>query len=402
MSVRIKNGRWEYRFTIDGHEIRESTGLAAIGRNGKEVNRRSAEELEAQHRVRILEGKLGIQRLTVRSFSDAVDGFRHAIEVTRKAATAHRIMTSLVSAKVFFGDSIVSAITVGQIDNYKLWRLRGDEQIAPVKPVTVKHDLDALSIFFQWAVRQNLAMRNIVEDVERPSDKDAKREHVLSDAEEQMYFAAAGRHSTLHDFGRIIILQGMRPEEVERLCYEIPPAKVATVDGVLRYTLADLDARKIHIVAGKSQAATRSLRMTDETFAIIAARRASSLWVFASTKRPGHHITKLNCPHDRVLDDLNPCMSCGKAERFHPIRGGCLKYVSPERRIAFVLYDLRHTFSTRMIRSKVSIVELSKILGHSTIRITERYVHLAQEDMDSAMGRYQAALNEREGRRIVQ
>jgi hypothetical protein len=57
MSVRIKNGRWEYRFTIDGHEIRESTGLAAIGRNGKEVNRRSAEELEAQHRVRILEGK---------------------------------------------------------------------------------------------------------------------------------------------------------------------------------------------------------------------------------------------------------------------------------------------------------------------------------------------------------
>jgi integrase len=402
MSLRIKNGRWEYRFKIAGHQIQESTGLAAIGRNGKEINRRAAEELEAQHRVRILEGRIGIQKLLVQSFSDAVQSFRHAITLTRPKATADRIMTSLVSARVFFGNAIVSAMTPGHLDNYKIWRLRGDDQIAPVKPVTVKHDLDALSVFFQWAVRQNLAQRNIVEDVERPSDKDAKREHVLADAEERMYFSAAGRNSTLHDVGRIIILQGMRPEEVERLCYEVPPAAVATVDGKPRYSLVDLDERKIHVVAGKSKAATRSLRMTDETLAIVAGRRRASWWVFPSDKRIGHHITKLNCPHDRVVDDLNPCMACGKSERFHPVRRGCLKYVSPERRVAFVLYDLRHTFATRLIRAGVSIVELSKILGHSTIRITERYVHLAQEDMDRAMTKYQAAIDAKEEKRVVQ
>ena len=40
------------------------------------------------------------------------------------------------------------------------------------------------------------------------------------------------------------------------------------------------------------------------------------------------------------------------------------------------LHDLRHTAGTRMVESGVSIVAISKILGHSSIEITmERYLH---------------------------
>lgn len=38
-------------------------------------------------------------------------------------------------------------------------------------------------------------------------------------------------------------------------------------------------------------------------------------------------------------------------------------------------HDLRHTAATRMIESGVSIVAVSKILGHSDIKMTMRYAH---------------------------
>ncbi len=38
-------------------------------------------------------------------------------------------------------------------------------------------------------------------------------------------------------------------------------------------------------------------------------------------------------------------------------------------------HDLRHTAATRMIESGVSIVVVSKILGHSDIKMTMRYSH---------------------------
>jgi len=38
-------------------------------------------------------------------------------------------------------------------------------------------------------------------------------------------------------------------------------------------------------------------------------------------------------------------------------------------------HDLRHTAATRMIENGANIVAVSKILGHSDIKITMRYAH---------------------------
>ena len=52
----------------------------------------------------------------------------------------------------------------------------------------------------------------------------------------------------------------------------------------------------------------------------------------------------------------------------------------------FVLYDLRHTFATRAIRSKkVDLPQLAAILGHDGIRSVMKYVHLNQEDINNGM-----------------
>ena len=49
-----------------------------------------------------------------------------------------------------------------------------------------------------------------------------------------------------------------------------------------------------------------------------------------------------------------------------------------------VFHDLRHTAGTRMLESGVGIVEISEILGHSSIELTrKRYLHPNQSLRDA-------------------
>ena len=45
-------------------------------------------------------------------------------------------------------------------------------------------------------------------------------------------------------------------------------------------------------------------------------------------------------------------------------------------------HTLRHTCASRLVQSGVSIYKVQKFLGHSDIRMTERYSHLAPSDLD--------------------
>jgi integrase len=122
---------------------------------------------------------------------------------------------------------------------------------------------------------------------------------------------------------------------------------------------------------GKSPAARRTLDLTSESRRILAARRpGNSPWIFPSDRNPGQHIARLNNAHD------NLCKAAKKAGiDFN-----------------FVLYDFRHTFATRMAEAGIDLATLAAILGHSSIRIVQRYVHPTAEHKKNAMLRYDEML----------
>jgi integrase len=51
----------------------------------------------------------------------------------------------------------------------------------------------------------------------------------------------------------------------------------------------------------------------------------------------------------------------------------------------FRIHDLRHTCAAWLVSAGVSLPEVRDLLGHTTVKMTERYAHLAPENVRVAV-----------------
>jgi integrase len=344
MSIRARGAKWHYRFQLKGKEYTGSTGLPVTQRNKIKAQKI---ELTLMRELQNGELRLAIQPASMKS---AIEEFERLAEPRYRAhpSSFKRIHTSLMSAIYFFGAKLVSEVDAGAIEEFSLWRIVEGR----VKDTTLRHDLYALSRFFATAIRRHWASNNPIREIEIPSDADAVRIHPLTMFEEQEYFSRARKRPDLYDVGRLIINQGMRPDEVTHL---------AKVD-------IDLSRRLIHVRNGKSSAARRLVPMTSESNGILERRmRADSNWIFPSPKDSSRPIGKINSTHNRVL-------AAARKEGVH---------------LAFVPYDLRHTFATRAAQCGMDLPTLAALMGHNSIRCLRFYVHPMQDHKCQAMARFE-------------
>ena len=55
----------------------------------------------------------------------------------------------------------------------------------------------------------------------------------------------------------------------------------------------------------------------------------------------------------------------------------------------FHIHDLRHTFASWLVRNGTPLFEVSKLLRHASIQMTERYAHLAPDHLHDAVASIQ-------------
>jgi integrase len=324
------------------------------------------------------------------SFFAAAEEFLKHCRVEHKdhPNTADRVKTSMASLLQMFGPRGVASIGTPDVERYKVWRLDGDQKIKSVKTVTLRHDLDNLSKFFVWAIKMKIAASNPVNGVERPSTEDAVRMYIVSNAEEFLYFELAlARSMDLHDVTTLIINQGMRPEEV----LEIEKRNV------------DLTARTLRIPRGKTKAARRTLRLTNDSFEVLKRRIQDSEQSEAKLKDLCQRIAeKLKIDPEKVAERerhksgfVFPARRSGKKGKGHISLSGLEKchndvLESCKKKgetLPFVLYDLRHTFATRAAQDGMPLPTLASVLGHSSLRQVQKYVHPTQDHQQGEMDR---------------
>ena len=66
-----------------------------------------------------------------------------------------------------------------------------------------------------------------------------------------------------------------------------------------------------------------------------------------------------------------------------------------------VFHSLRHTFASWLVQRGTPIYEVAKLLGHSTVRMAERYSHLAPDTVRQAAMNLEGILEQRVGKVIT-
>jgi integrase len=346
MGLRKKSNRWYYRFRSNGKQYEGSTGLAATRRNEN-----AAKDFESKARLAIEAGKIKKPSYEI-TFDYAAQEFLDwcKIEYHDHPNSAKRICGSFSSLNEFFKDRPLSTIGHGDVERYKVMRVNEQH----IKNVTLRNDLNALSLFFGYCIRVEWCSTNVLKGenkVKRPSGEDAIRMHILTANEECVYFEACGRRRNIHDLAKLMLLQGCRPDEILALEKGAYDPKRGT----------------IRIVRGKTKAAKRVLTLCGESIEILdrRTREGDTQWLFPSRHKPGHHIQQMDHTHTSVLEDSG------------------LPW--------FVLYDFRHTFATRMVQdANIDMPSLASILGHSGLRAVMKYVHPTAEHQREAMKKYDA------------
>lgn len=342
-----RRGRiWWYSFQFQGRRVQESSGF---------TNKARALQAEAKRRSELLDRRAGFTKSKpCPRFDEYVNQFLEYSEQQHRPKTYGLHAWNIKTLKRFFGGMYLDEVTSEMVENFKSSRKHEVRQKAKdsrqITGTTVNRALETLKAIFYQAERMGYLVKNPVVGVQMfKQPLDSMR--VITFEEQRRYLGEASQ--PLHDIAEIMLDTGMRPDEVFRI----------TIENI------DFNQQTIFNPFGKTQAARRTIPMTDDVSSIL--------------KRRVKEAERLTTPFlfSSPLDAQKRIGSVKKAHRAAATRANIKGH--------FRLYDLRHTFATRAAAGDMNLPTLAAILGHSSIQMTMRYVHPAAEEKRQAMQKFE-------------
>jgi integrase len=336
-----------YKFMWNGELVREST---------KQGNDKVARNMESAHRTSLAKGEVGIREKKVApTLAEFLKKEFLPFAKTRhatKPATLRYYQTGAASLIASLGAMRLDEINDQHAQQYAA-------RHSNLSPSTINCGLRTLRRAIYLATEWGKLDRRPKITLARG---ERQRERVLTDREIDAYLAAC--EQPWRDAATIMLGTGMRPGEVFALSWE--------------RVLLNGQGGLIQVAGGKSKAAKRLLPMLPAVYNALKSRydaqgRPENGWVFPSASACGHlEGGTAKGQHSRALASLAKAHiqkpECPEVKPFEP-------------------YCLRHTALTRLGASGCDTFTLARIAGHSSITITQRYVHPQADAIERAFER---------------
>ncbi len=319
-----KNQYYYIRYSINGKEHKESIGKVGI------VTKAQAQERLDDVKKKIRRGQLDQINVLIPTLNEFSQTYiKYARDINKKRSWK-RDDLCLRHLNSFFKDKKLSEITVGNIDEYKEYRLQF------VKPATVNRELEVLRHLFNLAEKRNKFFSKNPVSKAGLIKVNNKQERIITIEEEISLLNNSNYY--LRNIIICALNTGMRKGEIISLEWNNIDLKNNVITLKHTNTKSKKD-RKIPI-----NSVMRKLLLE------LKIQRDGNEYVFLNSDRK---------PYTRQ-DSLNRTFQ--NALRKSEIEG--LRF-----------HDLRHTCATRMIENGANIVAVKEILGHSSLDMTMRYAH---------------------------
>ena len=336
------------------HVTFQSNDGKQIRRSLKTREKRIAKQKAAQLELAIHEAQL-FGKEPARSFKELMVNYLEAKQTSRGFARLQYACKPLIE---YFGDSDVTQLIESHVEQYIASRSKS------VTDGTIKRELGTLSAAFNHAIKKHhWRIGNPCSKAEVPKEPKG-RVRYLTHAEAQRLLLAAEapvngegmaltsqyKSAVLMDFIELALNTGCRKAELSNLKWEHVDFSTRllyleeTKSGEWQTVPINEEARKVLV---------RRIRLRDGVC-------PKTPWVF-------FHLT--------------PALNTKVGDRVKNVR----KAFSTACRRAgidnFHINDLRHTFASWLVMDGVPLYEVSKLLRHSSIKMTERYAHLAPDHL---------------------
>ncbi|MGA2149726.1 MAG: site-specific integrase [Bryobacteraceae bacterium] len=349
MAVYKRGKIWWYKFNWNGDPIREST---------KQSNKRIAEQMEAARKTALAKGEVGIKRKErAPKLAEFASRFTAAIETTcaEKPATVAFYKAKLKVLVKHLGSRRLDEIEEAKIEQYTQMRANTkSRRKQPLSPASVNRELATLRRLLrlaqEWKILDRVPRIHLLRG-------EHQREFTFNRQQEKLYFEMAEPYGDLRDVAAVLIDTGLRIREC--LTLEWPEVRLEPAEGAEH---GYMTVRRKHAKNSKSRNVPLTARVVE-----VLSRRAPAARGLVFRRADGQPLyqTWLNQQHADLRALLKMPADC-------------------------VLHSFRHTFGTRLGETGADAFTIMKLMGHSTVTVSQRYVHPSPEAMERAVSRMEA------------
>lgn len=322
-------GRWYIYYRIDGERVREVVRNAQSRADALKVLQvKVADAFKGKHGFKKEEKNI--------KFKDFAEEYiRNYAKANKRSWQTDEYM--LKRLKTFFGDKALKEINSLMVEQFRTSLL--EEELTRS---TANRYVALLKKMFNLAIDWGYLKENHVKKVKLFSEKDNQKERILTEEEEQGLLKASSKY-----FKPIVITAihtGMRKGEILSLKW----SQVDLSSGIIK--VENTKSGKPRFIPINQFLLKELLKLKDQN--------GASPYVFLNprTHKPMKDIKKSfsGATKEAKIKDL----------RFH---------------------DLRHTFATRLIQKGADLITVKELLGHHSVRVTERYTHSCIEQKKRAV-----------------
>ncbi|MDD5679745.1 MAG: site-specific integrase [Candidatus Omnitrophica bacterium] len=313
-----KRGKvWYIGYSVEGRWVREAVGekkkLAAI--------------VLGKRKVEVKEGRfLNIKKKERIKFEDFSAIFlRLHSNVNKKPSSAKRDAILLRNLSCCFAGKYLYEITPMMIEKYK------EERRTYASPATVNREIACMKCMFNKAIQWGKADSNPVRKVKLFKENNTRTRYL---EKEDVLRLLDNCPPDLRNIIIVALHTGMRKGEIFGL----------------KWHDIDIDKGIIYLTETKN-GERREVQISDavKKVFIVTPKKSDSPYVFCD---------KNGKPHVNIRRFFDTALKkCGI--------------------INFHFHDLRHTFASHLVMAGVDLMTIKELMGHKSLRMTERYSHLS-------------------------
>lgn len=330
-----KGTHWYIDYSVDGRRVRKRVGRS----------KKLADLALSDVQVKIERKELGFQTKD-KNLADFIAECLDYAKTNKSHGSYVRNEIVLRTFKEFAKIERLRGITPQLIESYKKFRLEGG-----TKASTINTELNTIKAALNRAVALGYLPRNPCREVKKLKMPRKQVRFLSSDEVRKLLEVGNGRMGPIIE---TLLYTGLRRDELAHLAWADVDLqrRVIAVQAKDGWHPKDYEVRHIPM-APRLHELVKSLPRKD------------CPWVF-STKNDGPHLGHILSRDFRKL-----ARACG-------VKGASL-------------HTLRHTFASHLVMNGTDIYTVQKLLGHSSIKTTEIYAHLAPDFLKAAVERLKYA-----------